>query len=214
MGRPLYRRINSKVLAYRVKPRVESRAGGRRVGRAALRNAEIAELLAIKAEKESHFLAKALRKASRLAFTWPEQAATILGEQRSLTELPGIGPYLAKRLEEWIDAPPEVPAAPEIRRNFFTLAEAGEILTEKPGWAHRYKGDLQMHTVWSDGSATISEMAEAGMARGYEYIAITDHSKGLKIAGGIDEAKLRAQGKEIESGRGRGKNFESCDRLS
>jgi len=54
-----------------------------------------------------------------------------------------------------------------------------------------------MHTVWSDGSASIQEMAEAADARGYEYIAITDHSKGLKIAGGINEEQLRQQAREI-----------------
>jgi histidinol phosphatase-like PHP family hydrolase len=54
-----------------------------------------------------------------------------------------------------------------------------------------------MHTHWSDGSGTVAEMAAAGEERGYEYIAITDHSKGLKIAGGIDEAALARQGEEI-----------------
>jgi histidinol phosphatase-like PHP family hydrolase len=54
-----------------------------------------------------------------------------------------------------------------------------------------------MHSVWSDGSSSIQEMAEAGEARGYEYIAITDHSKGLKIAGGIDEKQLFQQADDI-----------------
>jgi histidinol phosphatase-like PHP family hydrolase len=56
-----------------------------------------------------------------------------------------------------------------------------------------------MHTLWSDGSGSIQEMAEAGNARGYEYIAITDHSKGLKIAGGINEEQLEQQADEIAS---------------
>ena len=56
-----------------------------------------------------------------------------------------------------------------------------------------------MHTVWSDGSGRLREMADAGVERGYEFIAITDHSKGLKIAGGIDEQQLREQGEEIEA---------------
>ncbi len=50
-----------------------------------------------------------------------------------------------------------------------------------------------MHTIWSDGSGTVAEMAEAADVRGYDYVGITDHFKGLKIAGGIDEAEpLRA----------------------
>jgi len=56
-----------------------------------------------------------------------------------------------------------------------------------------------MHTQWSDGSGMIAEMAAAAETRGYEYIAITDHSKGLRIAGGIDELKLAAQGAEISA---------------
>ena len=54
-----------------------------------------------------------------------------------------------------------------------------------------------MHTRWSDGSGTAAEMAEAASERSYEYIAITDHSKGLKIAGGINERALKKQGNEI-----------------
>src|SRR5205807_3077844 len=56
---------------------------------------------------------------------------------------------------------------------------------------------LQMHTIWSDGSAGILQMAQAARERGYAYIAITDHSKGLKIAGGIDEKALAEQAREI-----------------
>jgi histidinol phosphatase-like PHP family hydrolase len=56
---------------------------------------------------------------------------------------------------------------------------------------------LQMHTGWSDRSGTVAEMADAAANRSYEYIAITDHSKGLKIAGGIDERELKRQGMEI-----------------
>jgi len=182
-----------------MKPRLQNRPIRSARSARALSNAQLAELLALESEKESHFVAKAFRNASRLAFTWPQEAAAIIEEERSLTELPGVGPYLARRLEAWIENPPEIPDSPQIRRNFMTMSEAKEIIAGKTGWASRYKGDLQMHTVWSDGSATIMEMADAAMTRGYEYIAITDHSKGLKIAGGIDEGTLRAQSKEIES---------------
>src|SRR5207248_11502510 len=65
-------------------------------------------------------------------------------------------------------------------------------------WLGNLKGDLQMHTQWSDGSGSIEQMAEAAAALNYEYIAITDHSKGLKIAGGINEEQLRQQAAEID----------------
>lgn len=51
-----------------------------------------------------------------------------------------------------------------------------------------------MHTQWSDGAGTIWDMATAVMERGYQYIGITDHTKGLKIAGGLDEQRLEKQG--------------------
>lgn len=54
-----------------------------------------------------------------------------------------------------------------------------------------------MHTQWSDGAGSVEDMARAASERGYEYIAVTDHSKGLKIAGGINEAQLVKQRREI-----------------
>ena len=56
-----------------------------------------------------------------------------------------------------------------------------------------------MHTRWSDGSGTVHDMAEAAMQRGYEYIAITEHSKGLRVANGIDERTLAEQGHEVDA---------------
>jgi DNA polymerase (family X) len=60
------------------------------------------------------------------------------------------------------------------------------------------KGDLQMHTNWTDGNNSILEMAEAAKKVGLEYIAITDHSKSLGIAGGLHEEDFARQSKEIE----------------
>lgn len=63
------------------------------------------------------------------------------------------------------------------------------------------RGDLHNHSTWSDGAATIEQMAEAARAKGYEYVAITDHSKRLTVANGLDAARLRAQRKEIDAAR-------------
>jgi len=59
------------------------------------------------------------------------------------------------------------------------------------------RGDLHMHTTWSDGAQSLEEMAERARTLGYEYIAITDHSKFLKVANGLDETRLRQQKEEI-----------------
>jgi len=60
------------------------------------------------------------------------------------------------------------------------------------------KGDLQMHTTWSDGADEIEAMAAAAQARGYEYIAFTDHSSSVGIANGLSEERFRKQWKAID----------------
>src|SRR5438067_3294765 len=163
-------------------------------------NATLAELLAAEADRQSGVRQKAFRKAARAAWLWPEEAAQILQSGRSLVELPNVGPFLEKQIRAWIEHPPnEAPDPPPIRRDFLTLTKARALLAAKPAWLAMLRGDLQMHTRWSDGSGSIAEMADAAAQRGYYYIAITDHSKGLKIAGGINEEQLAAQRTEIEA---------------
>ena len=162
-------------------------------------NANIAELLAREAEHAPPPANRAMRRAARRAFLWPEEACHLFTENRPLTELQNIGPYLEKLIRKWIANPPAAEASPALRAGFLAFTEAQAILAERPNWLPEIKGDLQMHTLWSDGSASIVEMATAAVELDYEYIAITDHAKGLKIAGGIDEAQLSEQGAEIDS---------------
>jgi DNA polymerase (family 10) len=63
------------------------------------------------------------------------------------------------------------------------------------------RGNLHMHSTWSDGANTIKEMVQACQERGYEYCAITDHSKSTRVAGGLTAADLKKQWKEIEEVR-------------
>jgi histidinol phosphatase-like PHP family hydrolase len=163
-----------------------------------LSNTDVAELLARQAERESGILSRAFRRAARNAFLWPEEVADVLAQNRSLIELRAIGPFIEKQIRRWIDEPARLThRVPAIRQDFISLAEARRLLARKQAWAKKLRGDLQMHSRWSDGSGTIAEMADAATERLYEYIAITDHSKGLKIAGGIDEHDLERQGAEI-----------------
>jgi putative hydrolase len=162
-----------------------------------LDNRTIAELLACAGEEAEGYARKAFFRAAHEAFRWPEEAA-LLVRNRSLTELPAVGPFLSKTILAWIENPPSArPTPPPIRRNFLTMSQAHDILAAHSETRAKLRGDLQMHTQWSDGSGSIREMAEAGIARGYNYIGITDHTKGLKIAGGIDEAELNKQAGEI-----------------
>jgi histidinol phosphatase-like PHP family hydrolase len=61
-----------------------------------------------------------------------------------------------------------------------------------------YRGDLQMHSTWSDGEQTLEEIIEGGIEREYEFCGITDHSYGLPIAGGLSMEKLAQQHAEID----------------
>lgn len=86
---------------------------------------------------------------------------------------------------------------PELRENWGEIEVAREH--DLPNLVTRadLRGDLHMHTLWSDGSASIAEMAAAARARGYEYIVIADHSQSLTITGGLDVDRLGQQRIEI-----------------
>jgi histidinol phosphatase-like PHP family hydrolase len=163
-----------------------------------LSNTDVAELLALQAERETGIRSRAYRRAARSAFLWPEEVSDLVAQNRSLTELRGIGPFIEKQIQIWFDeALCRAKTVPALRRDFISMAEARRLLAGRPSWPRQLRGDLQMHSRWSDGSGTVAEMAEAAANRHYEYIAITDHSKTLKIAGGIDERALKRQGMEI-----------------
>jgi len=88
-----------------------------------------------------------------------------------------------------------------LRTNFMSRARVIETLeAPAPGAiaATDYHGDLQMHSTWSDGRQTIEDIIEAALARGYAFCGLTDHSYGLRIAGGISMADLADQHREID----------------
>lgn len=86
---------------------------------------------------------------------------------------------------------------PELREN------NGEINTAARGELPRLleyndiKGDLHIHTNWSDGVCSIEEMVQQARAKGYTYLAVTDHSRSLKIARGLSQERLLAQYEKI-----------------
>jgi DNA polymerase (family 10) len=88
----------------------------------------------------------------------------------------GLGlPFLPPELREepYSSAPPELVRQPSIR------------------------GDLHVHTTWSDGKATVLEMAEAARDLGYEYVAICDHTRAVHVVPGLDADDIRRQADEI-----------------
>jgi histidinol phosphatase-like PHP family hydrolase len=154
-------------------------------------------------------------------FGYKRAASAILSLDRPLTDLlqpdgalpriPGIGPGSTRVIREILETggSPTVEQAidrsqrradiqrrRELRNHFLSRAEVRRILTEpmiNVPTAEQYRGDLQMHSEWSDGSPSVEEIADACLARGYEYAAVTDHSYGLKIAGGMSMTEAAEQ---------------------
>lgn len=134
----------------------------------------------------------------------------------SLRKIPNVGPKSAPIILEVLKAGAsktvasavekrgmhrEIESREGLRENFLSRAQVLAALSNKrltgPTLAD-YNGDLQMHSVWSDGSQTFEGIAEAGLARGYTFCGVTDHSYGLKIARGVSMADLRQQQREID----------------
>jgi len=97
---------------------------------------------------------------------------------------------------------------PELREN------RGEIEASLQGTLPRLvrvediRGDLQMHSTWSDGKASLEEMARACRDRGYEYVAITDHSQAMAMVQGLTPERAREQWVEVDEVRGRVEGIE------
>ena len=87
---------------------------------------------------------------------------------------------------------------PEMREDEGEIELARRHMLPKIIGYNDLKGDLQMHTKWSDGSNTIEEMALTAKKLGHEYICITDHTGKLAIANALDEKRILKQKKEIE----------------
>ncbi|HVT14593.1 MAG TPA: helix-hairpin-helix domain-containing protein [Thermoanaerobaculia bacterium] len=142
--------------------------------------------------------------------TDPAAVAADEGVQPAAEEDGGAKP--AEAAEEWVAGREEADVysavglpwiPPELRE------DRGEIEAAAAGRLPRLievgdlRGDLQMHSTWSDGRNTLEEMVEGCVARGYEYMAITDHSKALAMTNGLNAARLRLQWAEIEGIRAR-----------
>lgn len=87
---------------------------------------------------------------------------------------------------------------PEIREGTHEIEMAEENALPKLVEFSDVKGDLHVHSKWSDGRDSIEQMALAARALGYRYIAITDHSKGRGVARGLNEERIREQAAEIK----------------
>jgi DNA polymerase (family X) len=156
-------------------------------------------------EKKKERVAFRLASGPQLVVRFAEKASwgdSMIAETGSLAHVEAVekssGAALRRKKfrseEEWYAARDLQFFEPELREgrgeNEFDI---GELVT-----LDDIKGDLHMHTTASDGVNTIPEMAAAAKKRGYSYIAISDHSRSLKITNGLDIKRLRKQIAEIK----------------
>lgn len=87
---------------------------------------------------------------------------------------------------------------PELRDDLGSLEQAQQNNLPDSVELDAIKGDLHMHSQWSDGRYTIEEMTKACQQRGYQYLAICDHSKSLQVANGLSVERLKRQAEEID----------------
>jgi histidinol phosphatase-like PHP family hydrolase len=156
------------------------------------------------------------KRAAAAVLGLDEPLTNLVGPGRNLARIPGIGPASERVIFEVLESgtSPTADAAVArsgraadiarrrgLRGHFLSRAEVVRVLRD-PRFAGptlaEYHGDLQMHSEWSDGTPTLAEIAEACLARGYTFAAVTDHSHGLKIAGGMSMAEAAAQHEAID----------------
>jgi DNA polymerase (family 10) len=112
--------------------------------------------------------------------------------------LDSTGKAVASREEEDVYDALELPWIPPVLREDrgeFDAAEAGAL--PELVKVDDIQGDLHMHTTWSDGALSTEEMIAAARSRGLAYVAITDHSKSLGVAGGLSDEQLSEHAAEI-----------------
>ncbi len=155
------------------------------------------------------------KRAAAAVLSLEEPLSSLVRPNRALPKIAGIGPASTRVIFEVLDSGTsetveqavaasgragEIARRRRLRTNFLSRAEVLRVLRD-PSFAgpavSDYRGDLQMHSEWSDGRPTLTDIVEACLARGYSYAAVTDHSHGLKIAGGMSMAEALEQHREI-----------------
>jgi putative hydrolase len=162
------------------------------------------------------------RRAARAVLQLDRDIAPLV-QADTLRDVPGIGPAtdrIARELileahsrfvDEAVQAAgrqDEIARHRALRHHFLSGAAVAMLLGRRgtPSRA-RYRGDFQMHSVWSDGAESLETMAEACLALGYQCAGITDHGYGLPVAKGMSMAAVAAQHAEVDrlNARNRGR---------
>jgi histidinol phosphatase-like PHP family hydrolase len=181
------------------------------------KNGQIAALLrdfaAIQKSKQSMW---GYKRAAAAVLALDRPIESLLEPDGTLRKIPNIGPSSTRIILEVLqtgtsptveraiaesDQAGDVERRRGLRDHFLSRAQVLAALSDttlKGPRVEDYHGDLQMHSTWSDGSQTLDDIVEAGINLGYLFCAVTDHSYGLKIAGGVSMAELAEQHQEID----------------
>jgi len=144
----------------------------------------IAELL--QRVRNSRQKAQAFRRAADAIRDFSDDDLRALAESGRLTSLPGIGNSTANVIVEAL--------AGETPHYLANLDASEGPATERADEVRTHlRGDLHLHSDWSDGGASIEAMARAAIDLGHEYIALTDHSPFVRVANGLDAERLERQ---------------------
>ena len=130
------------------------------------------------------------QRALKMGYTLSEYSLSRLEDETVVAGKSEEEIYAALKLD-WIP--------PELRENCGEIDAAEEHSLPALITQQDLQGDVHMHTVETDGRNTIEEMAEAAMAAGYKYMAITDHSKNLAFANGLDDRRAEEHIKRIRA---------------
>jgi histidinol phosphatase-like PHP family hydrolase len=181
-------------------------------------NAKVSALLRDLAEVQKSQQSKwGYKRAAAAVLSLDEPLESLIEPDGTLRKIPNVGPSSTRVILEVLrtghsetveravaESPRsrEVARSRELRGNFLSRAEVSAALRNSalrgPKLEH-YRGDLQMHSVWSDGVETLDGLIEGCLARGYRYCAVTDHAYGLPIARGVSMSDLLRQHAEIDA---------------
>lgn len=155
------------------------------------------------------------KRAAAAILALDEPIESLVQPDGALRKIPNVGPSSSRIILEVLNTGTsqtiedaiagsgravEIDRRRGLRGHFLSRAEVVAALDNSalrgPALAD-YRGDLQMHSVYSDGSQTLEDIVDGCLKRGYSYCAVTDHSYGLPIARGVSMARLAAQHVEI-----------------
>jgi putative hydrolase len=145
----------------------------------------------LRQDPEQRFRAKAFAAAAwSVVISKPDLEA--LHSANSLTSIEAVGAGIAKILAGLVETGSSS-YLERLRTEMGQPARPDESVID----LSRYQGDVHSHTNWSDGRATMLEMAQGAQALGYHYLGVTDHSPRIKVVNGLGAERLLAQSQEM-----------------